>query len=77
MEEAIFVSQNRSIAQTRCSLDEAYELDRNCKGLSLVYELSTKTIKEFFNGEAIIYSVNNDQAAAEANIRKLRCFGVY
>ena len=77
MEEAIFVSQNRGITQIRCSLDEAYELARNCKGLSLVYELSTKTIKEFFNGEAIIYSVNNDETAAEANIRKLRRFGVY
>lgn len=77
MEEAIFVSQNRGIAQTRCSLDEAYKLARNCKGLSLVYELSTKTIKEFFNGESIIYSVNNDDTAAKASIRKLHSFGVY
>ena len=77
MEEAIFVSQNRGIAKTVCSLDEAYELARHCNGLSLVYELSTNTIKEFFNGEAIIYSVNNNQTAAEANIRKLRRFGVY
>lgn len=77
MEEAIFVSQNRGITQTRCSLNEAYELARNCEGLSLVYELSTKTIKEFFNGEAIIYSVNNDETAAEASIRKLHNLGIY
>lgn len=77
MEDAIFISQNSGIVQTRCSLDEAYELARNCKSLSLVYDLSTKTIKEFFNGKAIIYSVNNDEAVAEANIRKLHSFGVH
>lgn len=77
MEEAIFVSQNRGITQAKCSLEEAYELARNCKGLSLVYDLSTKMIKEFFNGEAIIYSINDDEIATEANIRKLHNNGVY
>jgi hypothetical protein len=77
MEEAIFVSQNRGIAQTRCSLDVAYELAKHCKGLSLVYDLSTKTIKEFFNGEAIIYSVGSDETVTEANIRKLHSHKVY
>ena len=77
MEEAVFVSQNRGIAQTRCSLDEAYELARHCNGLSLVYDLSTKTIKEFFNGEAIIYSVGSDETVAEAYIRKLHSHEVY
>ena len=77
MEEAIFVSQSGGIAQTRCSLDGAYELARHCKGLSLVYDLSTKTIKEFFNGEAIIYSVGSDETVAEAYIRELHSHEVY
>lgn len=77
MEEAIFVSQNRGITQTKCSLEEAYELARNCKGLSLVYDLSTKIIKEFFNGEAIIYSIGEDETATEANTRKLYNLGLY
>lgn len=59
------------------ALNRAYELARHCKGLSLVYDLSTKTIKEFFNGEPLIYSVDNDETVAAANIRKLHSHGVY